>query len=106
MTNIHTRAGHFRSGESVPAMIPGVVDGMMTTSLDAEGNVSFHILISEYGRSAEISDRVEFILTGEHARQLGETLLARAQDPAASTPEASPVPCSVGVRLSSIVGAV
>jgi len=76
-------------------MIPGVVDGTVSASADAEGNVSLHILVGGYGRNSELCDRIEFVLSEEHARRLAETLAA---GPAAAT---GPVPCSVGIRLNA-----
>ncbi|MFB7025272.1 MULTISPECIES: hypothetical protein [unclassified Streptomyces] len=70
-----------------PSMIPGVVDGTMGLSHDAEGNVSLHVSIRDGG------DYVELILTGEHVRGLGAQLVAGRPD------DAFQAPCSVGVRL-------
>ncbi|MEV0219942.1 hypothetical protein [Streptomyces sp. NPDC050704] len=73
-------------------MIPGVVDGTITPSVDAEGNVSLHIVVRGAGNRADGSDYIEIVLTGSDARGLlsvpmrGETV---------------PVPCSVGVRLQA-----
>ncbi|MEU2063699.1 hypothetical protein [Streptomyces sp. NPDC013455] len=78
-----------------PAMIPGVVDGTVTTSTDAEGNVSFHIAVGDTPGGAY----VEFILTGEHAGRLGSALLG-----ATGRPDVL-VPCSVGIRPASGHGA-
>ncbi|MFE2282621.1 hypothetical protein ACFXDJ_00280 [Streptomyces sp. NPDC059443] len=75
----------------VPSMIPGVVDGTMGLSTDAEGNVSFHVSIRDSG------DYVELILTEEHARELGARLIA------AQPVDSFLAPCSVGVRLAAPV---
>ncbi|MCX4527041.1 MULTISPECIES: hypothetical protein [unclassified Streptomyces] len=72
-----------------PSMIPGVVDGTMGLSRDAEGNVSLHVSIRDSG------DYVELILTEEHVRELGAQLVAGRPD------DAFLAPCSVGVRLAS-----
>ncbi|MFD3537937.1 hypothetical protein ACFWUQ_00320 [Streptomyces sp. NPDC058662] len=71
----------------VPTMIPGVVDGSMGLSADAEGNLSFHVSLRDSG------DYVELILTEEHARLLGAQLVAARPD------DSFLAPCSVGVRL-------
>ncbi|MEU4129924.1 hypothetical protein [Streptomyces wuyuanensis] len=70
--------------------IPGVVDGTIAPSVDADGNVSFHIVIRDIGRSSEEADYVEVVLTHQDA----EALMSMAG-------AAAPVPCSVGVRLNS-----
>ncbi|MCP3819179.1 hypothetical protein NLX86_13995 [Streptomyces sp. A3M-1-3] len=72
------------------AMIPGVVDGTVTPSVDAEGNVSLHIVIRDVGSRSQGNDYIEIVLTGSDAREL---LSAPVPGKAAS------VPCSVGVRL-------
>jgi hypothetical protein len=74
-------------------MIPGVVDGTISTRSDSEGNVSFHVRIGRSGRHSPDCDRIEFVLSGEHLRRLADAL--------ADGSPTEPVPCSVGVRLSS-----
>ncbi|MGV9265256.1 hypothetical protein ACWDRR_11390 [Kitasatospora sp. NPDC003701] len=83
------------SGQFSDDVIPGVVDGTVTATLDAEGNVSLHVLVGRHGRNSERCDRIEFILTEENARQLGAMLTN------ATAARTGPVPCSVGVRLNS-----
>ncbi|MEV0532348.1 hypothetical protein [Kitasatospora sp. NPDC050463] len=91
MTTPQIESGQFSD------VIPGVVDGTVTATLDAEGNVSLHVLVGRHGRNSERCDHIEFILTEENARQLG-AMLTTATATAART---GPVPCSVGVRLNS-----
>ncbi|MFJ8042660.1 hypothetical protein ACIRBX_19435 [Kitasatospora sp. NPDC096147] len=89
MTQLQTQSDRTRE------LIPGVVDGSVSVSADAEGNVSVHVLVGGYGRQSDRCDRIEFVLSGEHARSLGAVL-------AAGRPEqAAPVPCSVGVQLNA-----
>lgn len=77
------------------AMIPGVVDGTVSVSLDQGGNITLHVLIRD-GRPSDAGggDYVEIVLGPEHAGQLGETLRGGIQ-------RSATVPCSVGVRLDS-----
>lgn len=71
-------------------MIPGVVDGTVTSSVDADGTVSFRIAIRETGLRPEKADHIEVVLTRQDTRAL------------MSAPDRSaPVACSVGVRLNS-----
>jgi hypothetical protein len=78
-------------------MIPGVVDGTVTASSEPDGTVSFRIAIGDRtGRG----DYVELVVSGEHAGQLGATLLTASAEAGAGTGAAT-VPCSVGIRLSS-----
>ncbi|MER6111633.1 hypothetical protein ACWGPD_23145 [Streptomyces hirsutus] len=71
-------------------MIPGVVDGTVTSSVDADGNVSFRIAIRESGLRPEKAGHIEVVLTRQDAGAL------------MSAPDRSaPVACSVGVRLNS-----
>ena len=71
-------------------MIPGVVDGTVTSCVDADGNISFRIAIGESGLRPEKADHIEVVLTRQDARAL------------LSAPDRSaPVACSVGVRLNS-----
>ncbi|MDO0914711.1 hypothetical protein QQM39_28940 [Streptomyces sp. DT2A-34] len=77
------------------AMIPGVVDGTVSVSLDHAGNVTLHVLVGDVGLSgAGGGDYVEIVLGPEHAGELGETL--RGVNHRSQT-----VPCSVGVRFDS-----
>ncbi|MER8047058.1 hypothetical protein [Streptomyces sp. NPDC094032] len=74
------------------AAISGVVDGTVTPTVDAEGNLSLHIEVRHGPGRAECGDSIEIVLTGADARAL---LSAR-------TPAGTQVfPCSVGVRLQS-----
>jgi len=76
---------------SAPTMIPGVVDGAVTLSYDAEGHVSFHITVR-----GDRDDYVELVVAGEHAGRLAASLLAGP-----GSGSSAPVPCSVGIRLAS-----
>lgn len=71
--------------------IPGVVDGIVTPTVDAEGNLSLHIDVRNGPGRSEGGDYIEVVLTGGDARAL---LAASATRPRT-------FPCSVGVRLQS-----
>lgn len=74
------------------ATIPGVVDGTVTPTVDAEGNLSLHVEVRNGPGRSEGGDYIEIVLTGDDARAL---LSSR-------TPSGAQVfPCSVGVRLQS-----
>ncbi|MFC7813277.1 MULTISPECIES: hypothetical protein [unclassified Streptomyces] len=71
-------------------VIPGVVDGTVTSCVDADGHVSLRITIRDSGLRPEEADHIEVVLTQQDARAL------------LPAPERSaPVACSVGVRLNS-----
>jgi hypothetical protein len=67
-----------------PAMIPGVMDGVVTVLPGADGTVSLHISLPGGG------DQIELIIGGAHVAQLGSAL-AGGRLPVQA-------PCSVGVR--------
>ncbi|MFI5808654.1 hypothetical protein [Streptomyces sp. NPDC051561] len=71
-------------------LIPGVVDGTVTRSVDDEGHVSFHVLVPGAKGHPDSGDRIEIVLVGTDAEQL---LSAHTSTPT--------VPCSVGVRFGS-----
>ncbi|MFD6889456.1 hypothetical protein [Streptomyces sp. NPDC059957] len=71
------------------SMIPGVVDGTVTPTLDAEGNLSLHIVVRNGRGRSGADDYIEVVLTGSDAREL------------LSVPGRATFPCSVGVRLQS-----
>ncbi|MFC8511249.1 hypothetical protein ACFU3J_21455 [Streptomyces sp. NPDC057411] len=78
------------------ATIPGVVDGTITPTVDAEGNLSLHIEVRN--GPGEGGDYIEVILTGGDARALLSA--PKAPEAPAATPSRV-FPCSVGVRLQS-----
>ncbi|MEU6978440.1 MULTISPECIES: hypothetical protein [unclassified Streptomyces] len=80
---------------STATTIPGVVDGTVTPTVDAEGNISLHIEVRNGPGRSEGGDYIEVVLTGGDARAL---LAASAAAPA---PRSQAFPCSVGVRLQS-----
>jgi hypothetical protein len=73
--------------DQVAMEIPGVVDGVVHMSLDADGNLSLSVLIGGDG------DRIELIVDREHAGALGA--MVEGGTPGAVLPAA---PCTVGVR--------
>lgn len=81
-----------------PSRIAGVVDGTVRTYVDADGLVWVNIAI---GECTEQGNRIEFVLSSAHARQLGAALVAgpRAALPATGQ---TPMPCSVGIQLRSV----
>jgi hypothetical protein len=102
MKHRQAQMGHVQDIGSVqPAMIPGVVDGLVTTSLAPDGSVSFHVIIGASRGQVEECDHIEFILSPEHAKMFGETLLGKRRQPASSVLYETPsVPCCIGVRLN------
>ncbi|MFJ4473147.1 hypothetical protein ACIP2X_37425 [Streptomyces sp. NPDC089424] len=70
--------------------ISGIVDAVVTTSLDADGALAFHLVVGPPHRPHEC-DRIEFTLDLEHARQLVGN--------AARTPTAQ-IPCRIGVEFN------
>jgi hypothetical protein len=86
---------------AAPNVIPGVVDGFVTTSFELDGSVSFHIVIGKYGAEVVGCHQIELILRSQHAEALSESL-GREHPHYAASPryEIGSVPCLVGVRLS------
>jgi hypothetical protein len=74
-----------------------VVDGTVRTYVDADGLVWVNIAIGEY---TEQGNRIEFVLSPAHARQLGAALVAD-QRAALNATDQTPMPCSVGIDLTS-----
>ncbi len=83
-----------------PETIPGVVDGLVRTSVGPDGSVSFHVTTgTAIGKGAY---NFEFVLSREHADAIGEMLSVRGWTPA--TPvryEHLQIPCRIGIRLNS-----
>lgn len=71
--------------------ISGVVEGTVSASVDAEGEVTVHIRIGAPGRG----DRIEVVLRREDAESLGGLL---SGGPERARPWVF-VPCFVGARL-------
>lgn len=91
-------------GSVTPALIPGIVDGFVTTSFHPDGSVSFHVVIGKYSARASRCDQIELIVRPEHAETLGETLLAERQPHSSATRYGTAaVPCRIGVHLNSHV---
>ncbi|MEV7280614.1 hypothetical protein [Streptomyces sp. NPDC093111] len=83
---------------STATTIPGVVDGTVTPTVDAEGNISLHIEVRNGPGRSDGGDYIEVVLTGGDARAL---LAASDQAPPAPAARTRAFPCSVGVRLQS-----
>lgn len=83
-----------------PETIPGVVDGLVRTSVGPDGTVSFHVTTgTAIGKGAY---NFEFVLSREHADAIGAMLSAQGWTPA--TPiryEHLQIPCRIGIRLNS-----
>jgi len=92
-----------RNEESVrSALVPGLVDGMVTTVLDQDGSISVHVVIGSSGAYQEERAHIELVLTREHAGTLGETLLGLRRPRASPADrETRPVPCCVGLCINS-----
>ena len=68
-----------------------MVDGTVSASVDAEGEVTIHVTIATPGRG----DRIEVVMRREDAESLGELLSAGLKR---SRPWIL-IPCFVGARL-------
>ncbi|GGT42745.1 hypothetical protein [Streptomyces chromofuscus] len=71
--------------------ISGIVDAVVTTSLDADGALAFHLVVGPSNRPHEC-DRIEFTLDLEDARALvGD----------AERAVTAQVPCRLGVEFNA-----
>ncbi|MGO4636140.1 hypothetical protein AB4225_35280 [Streptomyces sp. 2RAF24] len=93
---------------STAMTIPGVVDGTVTPTVDAEGNISLHIEVRNGPGRSEGGDYIEVVLTGGDARALlaassgaSGAAASAAAAPSAPSARSRAFPCSVGVRLQS-----
>lgn len=85
----------------LPAVIPGVVDGSVTVSVDDDGVITFHLMMGNGQDNGIACDHIEFIVGSEHAETLVRQLMkisTRSQSSLASS-EAKSVPCCVGVSF-------
>jgi hypothetical protein len=77
------------NGES---RISGVVDGLVTVSVDDDGVVCLAVRTNSMASDVTRPDDIEVVLTGPDAELLGSALLHGAH---------AAIPCCVGVRLAS-----
>jgi len=84
------------------ALVPGLVDGLVTTVLDQDGNISVHLVVGASGTYQEERAHIELVLTREHAGMLGEALLGLRRPRASPADrETRPVPCCIGICINS-----
>ncbi|MEU5547490.1 hypothetical protein AB0G85_34855 [Streptomyces sioyaensis] len=89
-----------RSNRSVALpIVPGVVDGLITTLTDADGCVSLQIRIKMRHAAVEDGEHIEVVLDPEHCAALGNALLATGSAAPTVRPHLPAIPCSVGVSL-------
>jgi hypothetical protein len=90
-----------RNKESVrSALVPGLVDGVVTAALDQDGSISVHVTIGAPGLYQEEHAHIELVFEREHAAVLGETLLGvRGPRAAPADHKTPPVPCCIGIHI-------
>lgn len=80
-----------KTGARPPFPVPGLVDGLLTTARDPDGNVCLYVVFSAGPLCGE--HHVEFVLSPDDARFLQRSLLDGPRN------DAVLVPCRVGLRL-------
>ena len=91
------------SGRSSP--VPGLVDGLVTTSLEEDGSTSVRLIIGSSGMRQEERGHIELVLKREYAQMLGETLLGmRRPDDSPANGVIPPFPCSIGICIDTAEG--
>ena len=86
------------------ALVPGLVDGLVTTAVDQDGSISVHLVIGTSETSGEDCPHIELVLKREHAGILGELLLG-VRRPRVSPADgvALPIPCCIGISLNFVL---
>jgi hypothetical protein len=86
------------AGSATLGTVPGVLDGLITTSLAPDGSVLFRVRIGTGGDALGRDSLIEIILSPDHADTLAEIWRTRSGDPGH---QSLAVPCCIGVRLRS-----
>jgi hypothetical protein len=83
----------------VPDTIPGVLDGLVTTSSGPDGGVSLHVVAGTDDARAAGCWHIELVLHPEHAELLGAVLLrARQRSSWRARRRGGWIPCWLGLR--------
>ncbi len=82
--------------------IPGVVDGLVTTSFEPDGSVCLHVVVGAPQRGgAAAGGDIELVLRPEHAELLGAALLRERRPASPPSPRKDGwIPCWLGLRLA------
>lgn len=81
--------------------IPGVVDGVVTTSFGPDGSVCLHVVPDGPQRGGPADgEHIELVLRPEHADLLGAALLRERRASAPSPRKDGWIPCWLGLRLA------
>lgn len=75
-----------------PFPVPGLVDGLLNTGRDPDGNVCLYVVFNTGPHYCE--HHVEFVLSPDNASTLQRSLMMDGP-----RKQAVPVPCRVGLRL-------
>lgn len=92
----------WNGGAERSILVPGLVDGLVTTSLEEDGSTSVRLIIGSSGMCQEERGHIELVLNREYAEMLGETLLGM-QQPGDSPANGviPPFPCSIGICIDT-----
>lgn len=85
------------AGPTVPGLIPGVIDGLVTITSEPSGSVCLYVVADTGAAGSAGHGHIELVLRPEHGELLGAALLGGLRSE--PLPPQGWIPCCLGLRL-------
>jgi hypothetical protein len=94
-----------RNNTVPPPRVSGVIDGSMTVSHQADGSLSFRVIVETGGRPTAEPGLLELIISPEHVRQLNRALADYGTKGTWSSELVASFACNIGFRSMALSSA-